>query len=234
MSLITAIAVIIGAVVILSMLGIGASFFEGIQASIQEQQDQQNDSADPDNARVANLAKDTGTRVCDLKLEFVGAITDDLTSDDRKIFMGDGVSIFDTIKRDNSVIRYQWSNCGELSLASFFATLSFNAEKLALNSIFSNTSDGEVVRFKFCGNSIANGKSLYSPNAPSPVCPFQDQITLSVGAKFPIAFRVPVFLEDVTEDSYYIEYWNDNFQVNDQPVGKRFQYNLCKPGLDSC
>lgn len=237
MALITAIAVIIGAIVILSILGIGADFFEDIQASLIEQQEQQNDQVPENIQDTGNFAKDTGTRVCNLRVDFVGTVTKtdiygfNIFGDDIFVYMGDHGILAEALsglRQDKNIINYQWFCVGDPQ------TLSWNFQKLQLFSLLDDL-DGEIVRMKFEGFSKDTGKTLFDKTGNTV---FQSKQILPTKQGGDVALNISIFLEDVTEDDYTIKFWSDDSFIGvngaSKEKGHKFSYDLCKPSLSNC
>lgn len=214
-------------------LGIGKDFVTDIQASIRESQEKQKDAQDPSIYSTGNFAKDTGTRVCDLRIEFVGILNDINhygdpinLADERFIEMGSHIK-FLTFDYDDRVIVYQWF-CRDQ--ASPLSILGWELGKMSLLSFGLDTSQGETIRFKFQGISQNTGKLLFDKNGKGTSSnPLQASTNLPFGSEFPVSFNVPIYLEGVTEDDYTIKYHNDDYSVNGKSIGYTFEYNLQKP-----
>ena len=65
------VAIIILLVVVIIGYSMFSDAFKDVAETLAEAQKNQNDQAKPTVQDVGNLAKDTGTRVCNLKVEFV-------------------------------------------------------------------------------------------------------------------------------------------------------------------
>ncbi len=237
----TAIVVIIGLVLVLSILGIGADFFADIQASFKEKQEQQNDQAPAEIMNVGNFAKDTGTRVCNLRVDFVGLVstTDaygfNILGDDIFIYMGDpGIiaEVFGQLTQDKSIINYQWFCVGKPQTASL---LFWNYQKNIEPLSFLDTFDGEIVRMKFEAFSKETGKNMFDKTGK---IQFQAKQILPFGDTGTTTLNISIFLEDVTEDNYNLRFWSDTSRIGlggaTKDLGHRFSYDLCKPSLTSC
>ncbi len=239
----TAIVVIIGLVLVLSILGIGADFFADIQASLKEQQEQQNDQADAELMDVGNFAKDTGTRVCNLRVDFLGGITKtdiygfNLFGDELFIFMGDHGGLaeflsFGGLEHDKRIINYQWFCTGEPKTASL---LFWNYQKNIEPLSFLDRFDGEIIRIKFEAFSKDTGKNMFDKTGK---IQFQARQTLPVDAEGVVALQVSIFLEGVTEDDYTVKFYSESARIgvgdSAKELGHKFSYDLCKPSLTSC
>ncbi len=233
----SAIAWIVGIGFLLIAFVISFSVFGGawekVFEALDEQRERQNDQADPSIANSGNLAKDTGTRVCNLKINVVGSASGVIFSDDLKLFVGD-FGLF--ANHDKSIIRYQWYCTGLPSTASWF---SFYGEKAISDLEQQNLlrSEGQTIRIKLDGESKTTGKLLVgkqSENSNVLINQFQDITEIPQGAEFPVGWNVRIFLYDVTEDDYNIEFWSEDFRINDQPVSTHIKYDLCRPSKTSC
>ncbi len=235
----TAIVVIIGLVLVLSILGIGEEFFRDIASSAQEQREQQNDQASPDLQTTGNFAKNTGTRVCNIRVDFVGLVSKvdaygfNVLGDDIFIYMGDHGILAETLgqlTQDKSIIKYQWFCIGDP------VALTWNLQKNSLSALaFFDTFDGEIVRMKFEAFSMDTGKNMFDKTGG---IQFQAKQTLPFGNTGTTTLDVTIFLEDVTEDNYNLRFWSDTSRVGvggpTKDLGHKFSYDLCKPELTSC
>jgi len=126
---------------------------------------------------------------------------------------------------------------------SIFNLLSWNLaknneaafEQLSLLALGVSDVSGEVVRVNFIGSSVTRPAfNLYSPDFPSlgiEESPFTKSATFDEGSNFPIQYRIKLILVDVTEDNYNIEFWFDDYLVNNKPVGTFFTKAICKPSV---
>jgi len=237
MSAITAIIVIIGLILVLSILGIGADFFADLQKSVKEKQEEQNDQANPSIQEIGNFAKDTGTRVCNLRVDFIGIVSTadaygfNIIGDDIFIYMGDHgsfVEFFGQLTQDKSIINYQWFCADDL------ASLSWNLQKLQLLG-FLDDFDGEIVRMKFEAFSKGTGKNMFDKLGKTQ---FQAKQILPFGDTGTTTLTVSIFLEGVTEDNYNLRFWSDTSRIGvggpTKDLGHKFSYDLCKPELINC
>lgn len=250
MGLIALAFLIIVGVVVFSLFG---SAFEDIQKNVDESIKAQSDQSPATVKSVGNLAEDTGTRVCNLKVEFVGMAKGNLLDSDIRTYSGNFLkqsfftinNAFDPEAFNTNVLEYQWycTDPGPAQ-ASFLDLLSFHAEananslggKLATGNIFETDEDVNL-RYFFTGDSLNTGKKLVASKTEGGVVDqleFSDKVEIPQGTKFPLAYGVPVYLYDVTEDDYQIDFWVDRFPHNDKPVGFKFQHDICKPGTSSC
>ena len=237
----TGILIVVGLIFFSFILGFGTEFWEGIALAIQEQQQKQYDQSSASVQDVGNFARDTNTRVCDVRIEFVGTMTDlnpasiDAFNfgEERFLWLGDVRSIFNIYApHDTDIIEYKWFCKGTATAMELF---SFNLQKNFKDVpdfiLGTSKTDAEVVRMKFEGFSINTEKQLFDKTGK---LQFQGSKMLPIGADFPIEFRVPIFLEDVTEDDYIIRWWNEDYSVNGKDTGTRFNYKLCMPSKSSC
>lgn len=216
--------------------------FDNFITALDERVAEQKDQADPSVQDVGNFADDTGTRVCNLKVEFVGSAEGIPLSDDIRIFQGSGfIGIFPPT-HDTSIIKYRWfcSDAG-VNQASFLDMFSFVAQdklsNLGEELNLSATKTQIEVRFHFTATSLTNGNRMIASQTSDGnvnLLQFSDKQILGANLSFPITVNVPVFLYKVTEDDYNIQFWNEEFKINDKPVGHRFSYNLCVPDKTSC
>jgi len=120
-------------------------------------------------------------------------------------------------------------NKNNLAALSFFDTV----EPLALG--FDLVGSNEVIRVNFIGQSINRPSfNLYTPDFPDEgieSSPFTKSDKLDEGANFPVTYRIPLILVDVTEDNYNIEFWYDDFSANNKAVGTHFDKAICKPSI---
>lgn len=234
------------AVILIGGTYVGVSFSDLLQdakAFVDEQAEKKNDASDPDVKDNGNFAEDTGTRVCDLEVTFVGFINnfdlykwkiepDVLFGEGTFLFMGDhGADIFGIFpvaeNTNKNIIEYQWYCKGEIGTnASWLANVGVN--NLVKGSIFDKTK-GETIRIKF--EAITDsGKKMFDKSGK---VQFQNTQTLSTGKDYPIALTLSVYLEEVTEDDYEIRFWSDTSRiaVSSEPaeLGAVFKYNLLKP-----
>lgn len=235
--------------IILGLVGIGfllifgivayslfSDAFDKVAETLDEQQKSQNDQVAPGVEDVGNLAKDTGGRVCNLKVEFVGSGTGESFSDDVKLWNGNQNFFGITAKHDPAVIHYQWFCVGQASLTDMML---FSAESklMSLASLVENnllrTTDNVIVRMYFTGDSLSNGRELVAsktPGGPVDQLQFSNKIVIAEGTDYPFSFNIPVYLYDVTEDNYLVDYWNDQYIFNERNPGHHFTYKICKPG----
>lgn len=91
--IIIAIILIAALILTFSVLGIGGAFWDSVITTAEEKLKRQNDdntaTNDPDVSTTGTFAKDTGTRVCNLNIKFVGTVDGNLLSDDINLFHGD-------------------------------------------------------------------------------------------------------------------------------------------------
>ena len=237
MNIYALIIVIVVAVIGASFLGFSVTdFFNDIKKTVDEQTKIANTQGDPKVTTTGNFVEDTGTRTCNLKVEFVGTITGNLLSDNPSVFNGkylqDGISL---PEHDDSVIKYQWYCQGEASLLDMIAfSLADNASKLQLQNVFEIENDQQL-RFYLSGESKNTGKKLVACQEDENCTDsekrneFIGDSLISAGTQLPSGFNVPVYLYDVTEDDYRITYKSDNLKINDRPVNTVFYYELMKP-----
>lgn len=237
MNIYALIIVLVVAVIGASYLGFSVTdFADDIKNKVDEQTKKANDQSDPDVETVGNFVEDTGTRSCNLKVEFVGTIAGDLLTDSPNVFNGkylqDGFSLPD---HDDSVINYQWYCKGEASLLDMLAfSFADNASKLQLQNVFEIENE-QSLRFYFSGESKNTGNKLVAcqddencANSEK-LTTFSDEVMISAGTQLPSGFNVPVYLYNVAEDDYKISYKSDNLNINDRPVNTVFYYDLMKP-----
>lgn len=237
MNIYALIIVIVVAVIGASFLGFSVTdFLDDVKKTVDEQTKIANTQGDPDVTTTGNFVEDTGTRSCNLKVEFVGTITGDLLTDNPNVFNGkylqDGFSLPD---HDDSVINYQWYCQGEASLLDMIAfSFADNARNLELQNVF-NIENEQQLRFYFSGESKNTGNKLVACQEDENCADsekrneFIGSVTINAGTTLPSGFNVPIYLYDVTEDDYNISYKSDNLNINDRPVNTIFYYDLMKP-----
>lgn len=239
-------AIVVGlvALVILIIVGIIAfSFFgdafDDFNKAIDEQNEKQSDTGDPDPTKIGN----TGPVTCDLEVRFLGAIENkDIHNvlnfeDDLYLYLGDiGSPILNLPVYSSDVQNYQW-HC---SSDDFLSALSWQAQKLQLNAIdqFLGDSAGETIRIKFEGRArdgpgIMSGVPSNSKTGES-VTVFQNSQRLPFDEPFPLALDLTIIVDDVVHDDYDILFWSDTEQMGvDGPIGvkgKKYHEVIC--GLD--
>lgn len=226
------------------------SAFTDIQRQLDERVELQNEQVNPNVRQIGNLAKDTGTRVCNLKVTFVGSAQGNLFNNDLDLFHGKFVGLFSDVdislsgitpRHDDSIAIYKWF-CQDPGpeQASFLDILSFHSDanllNLASNDIF-QTQQAIQLRMHFDGTSLTNGKRLVGSQEPDGIVnllEFSGSQRIALNTPLPLAYSIPVFLYDVTEDNYDIEFFSKQYKMNDKPVLSKFIYTICKPGLSSC
>ena len=237
MNIYALIIVLVVAVIGASFLGFSVTdFLDDVKKTVDEQTKIANTQGDPDVTTTGNFVEDTGTRSCNLKVEFVGTITGDLLTDNPNVFNGkylqDGFSLPD---HDDSVINYQWYCQGEASLLDMIAfSFADNARNLELQNVF-NIENEQQLRFYFSGESKNTGNKLVACQEDENCADsekrneFIGSVKINAGTTLPSGFNVPIYLYDVTEDDYNISYKSDNLNINDRPVNTVFYYDLMKP-----
>lgn len=308
------IVVLIIIVLGLYIVGVGSDFFSDISASFNEKVKKQAEVFGESTTveavfEKANLAEDTGTRICDLEIIFVGDVTDFETGVnlqggiesfigfDRFIFFGQPTDFASAllspgVPADKDIFEYTWlcdtaPAVAEVSTSisamvvtddttvtadpiplvgegstggseicrtgargiqvceslSIFTLLSWNLGKntqagIDQLSLLGQETAGEVIRVNFIGPSKTRTSfNLWTPDFPNlgiEEAPFTKSFTLGTGEEFPVAYRIKLNLDDVTEDNYKIEFWYETFPANNKPVGTHFFKDLCKPGLSTC
>ena len=249
----TMIAIILVAsiVLILSIMGIGGSFWDKVNADIDQRLKLQRSSGDADLSTQGNYAEDTGTRVCDLQLNFVGSISgngiDALIGsvDGVKLFMGSNpLDFLIGDLHNNAIMTYKWlcTNTGLTQtnwLEVWQNSVSSNSVVgFTQANIFDSKFDNDVrIWFFLEGSSLNTGKILIGKashddtvNQNPPV--FSDFQLIKGGTTSPAEFRVTVRIFDTTEDDYTIEFWNDKYPINDKRVNHIFTAKICKPGTE--
>jgi len=219
--------------------------FADFQKEIEDRIKDQNDQVPPEVDDVGNFAEDTGTRVCNLKIEFVGSISGQSFSDDIKIWHGSQSAFGGLIteKHDSNVINYRWwcqdagfNQATLLDMLNFVAQDKLNDLQLSLANLLRTTEDIEL-RFWLTGESKNTGNRLVGSKTPDGtvnLLKFSDKETIPEGIDFPIDYGVPVYLYKVTEDDYTISWWNEEYISNDRNVNHKFSYTLCKPANFPC
>lgn len=222
---------------------------EELQALAQERLNKQKDipdERDKDDANVASRDSD----VCDLRVTFVGYINDEYIfealpfsafHDDRFLVMGDvesehfGFVPFGSNPTDISIIDYEWFCEFDDPLATF-SWISKTSDDLTTFDLTLGNEEtaGETVRFKFFLTSKTDGKRAFDFDGVGLNEPFQGSEVLPFGSNFPFNFRVSVLLEGVTHDHYDLEYWSEDYVINDKDTAHRFHYDLCRSGFADC
>jgi hypothetical protein len=242
--ILTAIVVIVGIIIILSIVGIGSSFFASIQNAIDHNAVIAGSSSNTGSiAETGNTSDKTGKRNCNLKLEIVGSVTGQSFSDDVQIWTGEQ-SFLGIIKQkhDPSVIKYQWY-CASPSIASWLDNFMFNAEdnahKFVENNLLGTSANVDIAMF-VSGDSKTTGLQLVGTQLASQDVKTQGKFvfyghqSIQEGISYPIELNVPIYIYNVAEDDYVIKFWNEKFQVNDRNINYKFNYNLCMSGKTSC
>lgn len=238
----TAIIVVVGLVVFAYMFGIGTDFINGIVEGIAEQQERQKDQSSGSVQETGNFAKDRGTRVCDLRIEFVGSMTDlnpasiDIINagNERFLWLGDVRNIANIYAPNNkNILEYKWLCTSSATTAELLQwNLENNLHEASLLILGIDKTDGEVVRIKFEGLSKETDKFLFDKTGKTQ---FQSSVTLPIGSDFPYEFRTKyALLKGVTEDDYNLRWWSEDYKVNNEAVGHKFTYNLCMPSKKTC
>lgn len=239
---------VVVAVILIGGTIAGVSFsdmLDDARAYVTEQQEKKNDSANPDVSKTGNFAVDTGTRICDLEINFVGVIAghdfyksavdgENLTTEDTFLYLGNhGKDIFGIVELvkipNTNIIDYQWHCKGvPLTNASWLANV--GVDNIVKNSVFSKT-NGETIRMKFKGVAD-NGKLLFDDRG---LTQFSNVQVLGFNQEYPVALNLQVYLSKVTEDNYKIHFWSDTSQMGvgtgSQPKDKGtvFTYQVLKP-----
>jgi len=90
--------------------------------------------------------------------------------------------------------------------------------------------DGEVIRLFFQAESLNTGKLMIDKNAFGlDNKPFQAAVKLPFGSATPYNYIIKIRLQDVTEDSYELQFWSNNLVQNNKNVGFVFTYDICSP-----
>jgi hypothetical protein len=124
------VVILIIVVMIAYVFGVGTDFVDDLITSVDDRLAKQGETPDPDFVERVNLAKDTGTRVCDLKITFFAtAYNFDPTSfdplegifGDINIFHGDIKGAGDVFQRplagNTNIFDYQWMCEGKVVVA---------------------------------------------------------------------------------------------------------------------
>ena len=117
----------------------------------------------------------------------------------------------------------------------------FHTESKLLNlvSVVQNNllraTDNVIVRMYFTGDSMENsGKEMVASKTPDGAVDqlqFSGKIVIAEGTDYPASYNIPIYLYDVTEDNYLVEYWTDSYIMNDKNPNHHFTYRLCKPSV---
>jgi len=240
------------------LLSSGTDFFSDISADAEEREEKQEDSATPTIQDRGNVAADTTKEVCDLEITWYGTFreTDPFGFDpigifeQRFVFIGDQTHPISGLEAstDTRTFTYRWYNCSggqfNLSFLDLFRNNLIQNNRLDTESLSivsplllgGSLTDREVIRIHFEGLSLNfQGKFLFDAEGKG-IAPneFQASTTLPRGALIPHDFTIRTVLKDVTHDDYLIEYWIEDFRLNAQAPGARFNKDLCQVGLSSC
>lgn len=232
------VALIVVGIIAFSFFGteIG-KLYDDFQASIQEAEEDKKDTGTADPDKVGNTV---GER-CNLRVTFVGAIDAinlyGVNPFDEGLYLYLGnhplpelLGAFPDF--DDSIVKYQWF-CQSVSPLSI---IEYNLQKNSFQtlSVFDRTS-GEEIRIKFEAFSKETGLNMIDKRN---VIVFQNEQKLSFDEDYPVALNVEIFVEDVVNDDYDLEFWDekDNVGVNGAPKtkGTRYHYDLCEAGKTSC
>ena len=241
--------IIIGiiAVTVLSMMGIGAGFIEDLGDYAKEQVASKADQDAPDPSTVGNTIENnqgTGKRVCNVKIELVGSATGIILSDKVKLWNGvpsgggDFFAGVPTPDHDPAVIHYQWFCKGEASPLSLLGfVFEDNFRKFGQTLALTETKNDITIRFHVTGESKSNGLELTGTereNSTTQLLKFSGKQDFGSGISFPLEFNIPIYIYNVVEDNYILDYWTQEFELNDRNPGHHFKYTMCKSGLSSC
>ena len=154
---------------------------------------------------------------------------------------------------DRRIVTYEWLcptvnvsaasifwNLRENALELFGGTGTFTPQKLDLGNVINGIAEltnldqpetsGEVVRYFFQAESLNTGKLMIDKNGFGlDNKPFQSNEKLPNGADFPYDYIINIRLQDVTEDDYLLKFWSNDYEMNAQNAGFRFEYYLCSP-----
>jgi hypothetical protein len=245
------------AVLVLTTMGIGTEFLKDAGKFVKDKVDTGNEQDDPSLDKVGNTVDKTGTRLCDLEINFLGAVSGDALSDSINLWHGnhlaDNHPLVSSGFLDPRVIEYKWK-CPELDTQpanlSWIESLQFDLMSVVPNAdISDNVFEGEQlifesaytvqspkkVRFHITGESITNDYDFVGIQRNSLVTeqsngPFSKSQSLSAGTTLPAAYDIRLYIDDVVEDDYIMEFWNEEWRVNDKNTGTHFDYTICKPG----
>ena len=247
----TLIVLVIIAVVVMYVMGIGVGFIEDLGDAIKEKVKAEADQDAPDVSTVGNTEENnvgTGKRVCNVKIELVGSATGIILSDKVKLWNGKpsgGGDFFGGIATPShspDVINYQWFCKGEastLSLLGFVFEDNFRryGDSLATTLALTETKNDLTIRFHITGESKTNGLELTGTErerSTIQLLEFSGKQDFSSSVSFPLEFNIPIYIYNVVEDNYVLDYWSEEFVLNDRNVGHHFKYTMCKSGLSSC
>lgn len=220
--------------------------FEKIQLQAQERLEKQKDVPDTHDEDDANFAEHDGD-VCDLRITFRGFINDENLvdfgqsdfNDEKFVYMNDGSTFWQALAgiqtNNEPAISYKWFCDFGDPLATFAWDAKTGNDLSPLDfAVGDEITSGETIRFKWFMESKLDGDRGFDFDGLGLNDPFQGSTTLPSGKPFPFDFQVSVKIEGITSDSYDMSYWSDENKINNENLGHRFHYDLCRDGISDC
>lgn len=246
---------LIWAIVIIGML-FGSVFFISFfsdeilnfQAIAEERLNKQKDIPDVRDVDDANIASNSDD-VCDIRIIFRGIIHDrdfeffsadaSFFTDERFIYIDNnqGISNWDILTGQPNLdpVDYTWFCDFTDPLASFSWTQQTADDLTPLAFVLGEEQTaGEVVRFKFFLESKTNGDRAFDFDGLGLNEPFQGSTTLPIGSEFPFTWQFSVKLEGITNDHYTMDFFNEDFSVNNRNVNHHFTEDICRASFATC
>lgn len=244
------IAVALVALVILIIVGIIAfsifgSAFTDFQKQLADKQRIEDTQDEPEPEEVGGTPEETDV-LCNLRIEFVGSAQGELLDD--KVTLHHGSFQANTPENvlgfrghDTAVAHYKWfcpegvNEASLLDLMGFHAGANLQQANLQLAHIWTQQVDVDIF-INFDGFSLTSGSQLTACekgvgcDVSDKNLEFSGRDTILQGTEFPYAYSVPIYLYDVIEDDYRIDFWSEDFRMNDKPVNSKFKYTVCKAG----
>jgi hypothetical protein len=248
-------SILVGAIVLVMLLFgtvIFISFFSeeflALQNIAEERLNKQKDKVDIRDEEDANIASNSDD-VCDLRFTFRGIIhdrdfeffsaDDSFFTDERFIYIDNdqGISNWEILTGQPHLdpVDYTWFCEFTDPLASFSWTQQTSNDLTPLSFALGNeVTAGEVIRFKFFMDSKTNGNRAFDFDGIGLNEPFQGSTTLPIGSEFPIAWQFSVKLEGITNDHYTMDFWNEDYSVNNRNANHHFTENVCRANFATC
>lgn len=237
---------LISVVVILSFFGDQIS---QIQDSAQERLNKQNDIADIRDSDDANVSTNS-QNVCDLRITFQGIMNDrDLEffsadasffNDERFVYIDNdqGISNWEILTGQPKLdpVNYEWfcDFVDPISALSWSIRTSNDLTPFEF-VLGEEQTNAEIIRFKFFLESKTDApKRGFDFDGIGLNEPFQGSQTLPIGSEFPYNYQYSVMIEGITHDHYTMDFWNEDFSVNNRSVNFHFTEDICRAGFATC